>query len=380
MQKRDEDELDDILFQARQMLGGDERDQAASNPGSSHRRVVRSASVRNRQAERFAVPQDSGEEWDDAGEMDELYEEPPRGRRKKRHWFRNLLLTLLVLALAGAGLTLMLAKQPAARNDLGKRKRGVSTVLLAGVDQDGQRTDTLMLLRVGDGKPSLVSVPRDTLVNGSYTVPKINGVYGVNGGGSEGTDMLLQRVGECIGFRPDGLLLVDLEGLAALVDVMGGVSFDVPQDMYYDDPSQNLHIALNAGEQRLNGAEAVGLVRFRSGYAEADLKRTEVQRDFLRAAAKQWAGPKLLGKLPALLSWAKEYVETDLNAANLIWLGLTLVKGERSFDTAILPGAAADILGGSYYVLDPAAVADTVNQYCNPYERDVTTDDLLIRN
>ena len=101
---------------------------------------------------------------------------------------------------------------------------------------------------------------------------------------------------------------------------------------------------------------------------------------FLRAAAKQWAGPKLLGKLPALLSWAKEYVETDLNAANLIWLGLTLIKGERSFDTAILPGAAADILGGSYYVLDPAAVADTVNQYCNPYERDVTTDDLLIRN
>lgn len=376
------DELDDILSEARRMLGGDESNRAVSSGGPSAPRVVRSAAARNRQAERFAVPLDEPDPYDEPYEdrYQEPYEKPPVRRRKKRHWFRNLLLTLLVLALAGAGLALMFAKQPAARSGLGRRKRGVSTVLLAGVDQDGQRTDTLMLLRVGEGKPTLVSIPRDTLVNGSYTVPKINGVYGVNGGGSEGTDMLLQRVGECIGFRPDGLLLVDMEGLAALVDAMGGVNFDVPQDMYYDDPSQNLHIDLNAGEQRLDGAQAVGLVRFRSGYAEADLKRTEVQRDFLRAAAKQWAGPKLVTKLPALLNWAKEYVETDLNNANLMWLGLALVKGEHGFETAILPGSAANILGGSYYVLDPAAVADTVNQYCNPYEKDITTNDLLIRN
>lgn len=369
------DELDDILSEARQMLGGDKRDR----PGGATKRVVRSAAARNRQAERFSVSMDEEEPLEDKPRQ-EFYGRPTVKRRKKRHWFRNLLLTLLLLAAAGAGLMLTLARQPAAANGLGERKPGVSTILLAGVDQDGQRTDTLMLLRVGGGKAGLVSIPRDTLVNGSYSVPKINGVYGVNGGGDEGTDMLLQRVGECVGFRPDGLLLVGLDGLAGLVDAMGGVTFDVPQDMYYDDPSQNLHIALDAGEQRLDGAQAVGLIRFRSGYAEADLKRTEVQRDFLRAAAKQWVGPGLAVKLPALLKWAKEYVETDLSTANLIWLGLALVKGERGFETAILPGTAANILGGSYYVLDPEAVAETVNQYCNPYERDVTTDDLLIRN
>lgn len=368
------DELDDILSEARRMLGGDRPDRAVPSGGTSAPRVVRSAAARNRQAERFAVP------LDDDGPYEEPYEQPPVRRRKKSRWFRNLLLTLLVLAVAGAGLLVTLARQPAPGDSLGERKRGVSTVLLAGVDQDGQRTDTLMLLRVGEGKPALVSIPRDTLVNGTYTVPKINGVYGINGGGEEGTAMLLQRVGECIGFRPDGLLLVDMEGLAALVDVMGGVSFDVPQDMYYDDPSQNLHIALNAGPQRLDGTQAVGLVRYRSGYAEADLKRTGVQRDFLRAAAKQWARPGLLVKLPALLSWAEEHVETNLSKSNLVWLGLALVRGEHSFETAILPGSAANILGGSYYVLDPEAVAETVNRYCNPYERDITTAHLLIRN
>ena len=376
---RNHDELDDILSEARHMLGGDKPDPAVPYSAAAPKRVVRSAAARNRQAERYAVPVDEEDPYEEEP-YEEPYRQPQPRRRKKRHWFRNLLLVLLLLGAAGTGLVLMLAKQPAAKNSLGARKRGVSTVLLAGVDQDGQRTDTLMLLRVGGGKPSLVSIPRDTLVNGSYTVPKINGVYGVNGGGTEGTDMLLQRVGECVGFRPDGLLLVDLEGLAELVDVMGGVRFDVPQDMYYDDPSQNLHIALDAGEQRLDGAQAVGLVRFRSGYAEADLKRTEVQRDFLRAAAKQWVGPRLVAKLPALLSWAKKYVETDLTNANLIWLGLALVKGEHGFETAILPGTAANIMGGSYYVLDPEGVAETVNQYCNPYERAVTVNDLFIRN
>ena len=371
------DELDDILSEARHMLGGDTPDRNVPYTGA--KRVVRSASARNRQAERYAVPLAQEDPYEEEPYA-EPYRQPPAKRRKKRHWFRNLLFALLLLGAAGAGLVLMLAKQPTAKNSLGARKRGVSTVLLAGVDQDGQRTDTLMLLRVGGGTAGLVSIPRDTLVNGSYTVPKINGVYGVNGGGTEGTDMLLQRVGECVGFRPDGLLLVDLEGLAELVDVMGGVRFDVPQDMYYDDPSQNLHIALDAGEQRLDGAQAVGLVRFRSGYAEADLKRTEVQRDFLRAAAKQWVGPGLVAKFPALLSWAKKYVETDLSTANLIWLGLALVKGDHGFETAVLPGTAANILGGSYYVLNPEAVAEIVNQYCNPYERAVTVDDLFIRN
>lgn len=183
------DELDDILSEARHMLGGDKPDRNVPYTGA--KRVVRSASARNRQAERYAVPLAQEDPYEEEPYA-EPYRQPPAKRRKKRHWFRNLLFALLLLGAAGAGLVLMLAKQPTAKNSLGARKRGVSTVLLAGVDQDGQRTDTLMLLRVGGGTAGLVSIPRDTLVNGSYTVPKINGVYGVNGGGTEGTDMLLQ--------------------------------------------------------------------------------------------------------------------------------------------------------------------------------------------
>ena len=85
------------------------------------------------------------------------------------------------------------------------------------------RTDTLMLLSVSrpEKRLSLVSLPRDTLINGSYTVPKLNSVYAANNGGSEGIEMLLTRVAEVIGFRPDGYMLIELSAFVDLVDELG---------------------------------------------------------------------------------------------------------------------------------------------------------------
>ncbi len=326
-----------------------------------------SARVRNRQAERFSVPEDGGD-----------------GTQKaKRHRLRGFLLLLAGLLALSAALIALLARQPVNEQGLGARKEGFSTILLAGVDESGLRTDTLLLLSVDRAgkRACLVSVPRDTLVNGPYAVPKINGVYAVNGGGEEGIEMLLQRVGECVGFVPDGYALIGLDAFVELVDRMGGVVFDVPQDMYYDDPSQGLHIALAAGEQTLDGRQAMGLVRFRKGYDEADLRRISVQRDFLHEAARQWIGPKLLLKAPALLGWARENVETDLSPSNLSWLALSLLQsGGRIEAGGTLPGHAADILGGSYYVLEPEGVATLVNQTVNPYQRKITVSDLSIRS
>jgi len=397
-------ELDELLSDARRMLDGEAApppphappaqiarpweapDFAGSYDGPARAHHVRSASARKPaarkpQAERFAVYPTVDEA---PPEEEEFEEEPPRRRRRRRktHRLRNFLLVLLLLLLVPIGLALLLARQPVAAEGLGARKPGVSTILLAGTDRSDDRTDTLILLTLDrrGRRASLVSIPRDTLVNGPYSVPKINGVYGVNGGGEEGIDMLLQRVGECIGFEPDGYALIDLDAFVDLVDAMGGVKFDVPQDMYYDDPSQDLHIALSAGEQRLDGQQAMGLVRFRKGYTQADLQRVSVQRDFLAAAAKQWLGPKLLFKAPALLKLFQENVETDLTTGNLVWAAAGLMAARSNLTAATLPGTARDILGGSYYVLDPGAVAGMVNELCNPYEKAVTTDGLYIRN
>ena len=307
--------------------------------------------------------------------------EPPK-QKKKRHPVRAVLLILMALLLAGTAALWVMARQPKADGTLGARRKGCSTVLLAGTDKDGFRTDTMMLLTVDreNGTISLVSIPRDTLVFCEYAVPKINSAYGWAGGGEDGMHELMQRVSEIIGFEPDGYVLIGLEGFEKLIDIMGGVEFNVPMDMHYSDPSQGLEIDLKAGEQHLDGSEAMQLVRFRSGYAMADLDRVTVQRAFVKAALSQWISPEKLLRLPGALSTLKEYTQSSLSTENYLWLAESAMLCDlEGIRMETLPGAAMYIGGGSYYVLDPSGVAETVNTCCNPYQQGVAVSDLSIR-
>ena len=192
---------------------------------------------------------------------------------------------------------------------------------------------------------------------------------------------LLLRVSEIIGFTPDGYVVVDLSIFRQLVDLMGGVTFDVPVDMHYSDPTQNLSIDLQAGKQHLNGEQAMQVARFRSGYATADLGRIEVQRALVSAAIRQWVSPKGAIHLPQAVKLVADHTNTNLSTRNLLWLAESFLLCSRSeINSATLPGYAANFSSGSYYVLDAAGVADIVNQYLNPYEKGVEAADLFIRN
>mgnify|MGYP004556597689 FL=1 len=310
------------------------------------------------------------------------YEEP-EAPKKKKHGFgkglaKFLLVVLLIIALL-TGVLFLVAKQPVDANCDLARKRGNSTILLAGTDASGDRTDTIMLLNIDRkaGKLSLMSIPRDTKVNSTYTPHKINAAYGVNGSGEQGMDALMEYVSECIGFRPDGYMLIDLNVFVELVDLMGGVRFDVPCDMYYNDPTQDLYINLQAGEQKLNGEQAMGVVRFRSGYAMADLERVNVQRDFLSAALHQWVSVKNLWKLPKALSLLLDHTLTDLSTANLLWMAESVVlcgTGDMMM-TTIPHGLNGD---GEYVLIDAQETLDLVNESFCPYEQGITMDDLYI--
>ena len=300
-------------------------------------------------------------------------------RKKHKPWWLIFPAALLLIALA----LVVFAKQPkAVENTLGDRVSGSSTILLCGTDEGGWRTDTMMLLSVSRKERSLrlVSIPRDTLVYCAYSVPKLNSAYGWAGGGEAGMEELLSRITEIIGFRPDGYMLIGLDTFEELVDCMGGVTFDVPVDMQYSDPAQGLEINLSVGRQRLNGAQAMQLVRFRSGYADADLGRVNVQRDFLNAALRQWVSPLKLVRAPKALKLLQESVSTDLTTQNILWLAESVLLCKGDVQSATLPGAPMNIAGGSYYVLDAQGVADLVNEACSPYQEGVSAAELSIRN
>lgn len=288
--------------------------------------------------------------------------------RKKHHFFRKLILSLLLVAALFVGYCCVFA-MPEAEDDTLSRRGGVCNILLAGTDEGRMRTDTMMVLSINDKDhtASLLSLPRDTYTDG-YNPPKLNSACAAYGGGASGMEQLMSEVHRLLGFPVDGYAMVDFDVFADIVDVFGGVDFYVAMDMDYDDPAQDLYIHLEQGYQHLDGALAVQLMRYRSGYAMADLDRVNVQREFLQAAMDQWLDPWLAVKAPIAGATVYKHMVTDLSPGNCIWLMRALLQCDMTrLSTQTLPGVPQYINGGSYFVPDTAAIQDLMREF-SPYE------------
>jgi LCP family protein required for cell wall assembly len=317
-------------------------------------------------------------------------------RRRRRSGKRVLLLLVIVAGLIYAGAHILI-RQPEVKaqedpdpveetEDLTQeeqdsaaaaaahteRKEQFYTILVSGCDDGNGNSDTNILLAVDakNGYIHGVSIPRDTKAVWGGNSHKINAAFG-----SGGIEKLAEVIGDQLGIPVDFTVSVDLKGFVALVDAIGGVDFDVPVNMDYEDPYQDLYIHIPAGMQHLSGEEALKVVRFREGYASQDIGRMEPQQKFLKAVAQQTLTLSNLDKIPEFANIFNQYVKTDLTLGNLAWLGkeaISMGSGAISFST--LPGEWKS----PYIYLDRDAVLELVNQYLNPYAEDRTAEDLNI--
>ncbi len=273
----------------------------------------------------------------------------------KRKFFLSMVITIAVVIIAYCAYT-MLSANPDFSDVLDGGGADKTNVLVVGVDKEGKRSDVNMLFSV-DAKEktiNLLSIPRDTRVkmpDGSYA--KINACIGKE----NGEELLIETVKELTGLPVNDFCKVNFEALRNIIDILGGVEFDVPIDMDYDDPAQDLHIHLKAGPQTLNGEDAEGLLRFRSGYANADLGRINTQQAFLKEAINQKLRPKYLLKAIPVIKEITENLETDMSATYIMKYAWKFRNSDDiTFDSFTLPGAPKTISGVSYYLCDEAAM------------------------
>lgn len=252
------------------------------------------------------------------------------------------------------------------------RKENFHTFLVMGTDDGNGNTDTIMVAAydVTNGKVSVLSVPRDTLVDVSRTVKKINAAYGAGG-----VEQLMDEVEGILGFRPDHYVKVDLRAFVAVVDQLGGLSFYIPEDMYHNDGAGFI-IDLPAGTRWLNGEEAMQVVRYR-GYQNqsADIGRIQTQQKFIKELAKQLVSRSTLSDIDDYAAIVDRYLDTDLTLSELVWFGTQALS--LDFSTAIsfatLPGEGNVKYQGisSYYGLYPDECYELVNATVNPYTTDI---------
>ena len=321
--------------------------------------------------------------------------QPRRKRRRRRSWPRTILLIVFVLAIL-AGIYACLVRKPqvkAAPADstsqdvsssssassepapVKERKDDFFTILVSGLDDDNGGSDTNILVGFDAKNQAItcVSIPRDTGVYIHGKSRKIN--YAYNAGGME---QMRQTVSDALGIPVDFSVEVNLKAFVKLVDEIGGVDFEVPLNMNYDDPYQDLHIHLQKGMQHLNGADALKVVRFRhnndgSGYGTEDIGRIGTQQAFLKAVfQKMLANPQ---KITAYAQIFSEYVKTDLAVSELAWFGQeALLMGMDKLSFSTLPGVWSDRL--NRWVIDQDAALELVNSGLNPYLIDRTLADL----
>jgi len=265
-----------------------------------------------------------------------------------------------------------------------QRSDGVYTAAVIGRDAASGCTDTILVGRFDTNKHTIdvVSIPRDTLVNISWSKSpkKINAVYaGFQNSGLEGMDGLKQYLATLTGFEVDCFALIDVQVFVDIIDAMGGVYYDVPQNMNYYDPTQNLTINVSKGYQLLNGYDAMGVFRFRDTYAGGDLERIGVQQDFLRSVANQMISLGNIPNLGKIVDIVSSRVETNLSAANIAYFARQFLKcsiEDVNFHTAPVSGS---YFGGvSYVSLNVDPWLQLVNEKLNPFDRDITLSDVDI--
>jgi LCP family protein required for cell wall assembly len=158
-------------------------------------------------------------------------------------------------------------------------------------DPESELTDTIMLLHTGSGPTTLVSIPRDSMVNiPGHGRHKINSAYS-RGGGAEagGPELLVRTLEGATGLHIDHYVEIGFLGIVSVVDAVGGVEMCIPEAI--KDPKAALDI--KAGCQTLDEATALGYVRTRAT-ATSDFGRVERQRAFISALLDKATSPGTL--------------------------------------------------------------------------------------
>ena len=248
-------------------------------------------------------------------------------------------------------------------------------VLIMGVSEDisAELTDTIMLAGFNPetNQAFILSIPRDTFVGSNEATAggfdKINALY------QKSPQKTVEAVENLTGINIDYYITVKTSALIEIVDAIGGVDFDVPINMDYDDDTQDLHIHLKAGQQKINGEKAEQLVRFRHNnngttysaeYGDNDEGRMKTQREFLKAIATQVVQWNNIDKVKEITNAIFKNLKTDITLSKILGYAPYATSFDvNNLEMDQLPGTPEKINELWFYKADTSETSELINGY-----------------
>ncbi|MBO5257294.1 MAG: LCP family protein [Clostridia bacterium] len=270
-------------------------------------------------------------------------------------------------------------------------KDGVYNILVVGHDDAALLADVTMIVNINTTENSItvMQLPRDTFLSLNVPTNRVNAAFNTfynqhYAGSYDKTIPLameeLEKMYEkslCINIHHTAVL--SLAGFRSIVNIMGGVGVYVPEGMYYEDPEQDLYINIPSGYQWLNGAQAEGFIRFRSGYSQGDLGRVSAQKVFVTALfdqAKNTIKNANVSVLTEIATNISKYLTTNLSVSDLIFYAKAFTNIDmNNIQMLTIPGNMV----GEYYVVNRAGALNAINDHFNIYENEIT-DSIFDRN
>ena len=266
--------------------------------------------------------------------------------------------------------------------------KGNINILILGVDKDGTRSDSIMLMsyNTDNNEIKLLSIPRDTriYVEDRKMTRKITEVHAMHdkSGNIYGAGAVMQAVKNLTGLEINYYVEFSFEALDGIMNELGPVKFDVPdlegkgRGMNYDDPYQDLHIHLKPGMQELSGNQIQQFLRYRkSNYKDAqnvngsDLQRVERQQELLGAIIDQKLNIGVITKVPGILDAVKKNLRTTFTGDEILMYMDFLMLNERfknisseNMKSFVLPGTDRMVNGISYFISDEDETAELIRE------------------
>ncbi len=251
----------------------------------------------------------------------------------------------------------------------GTKKNPMNFLLLVG-DKASGNTDSMMVANYNPEtkQVSIVTIPRDTRVTLKKNIlPKINAAYAAGGREHKGAVYASEIVSNLTGININYYVHINISSIKKITDMLGGVYFDVPADLRYVDPTQDLNINLKKGYQLLGGSEVEQLLRFRKPserlyskaelkeltqfYDGSDIKRTEMQVKFIKEFISQKLTLQYLPRFNSVINYAFENIITNMTLGDALKLTSGVINvSTDNFNSFRLDGQDKIINGGWFYV------------------------------
>jgi LCP family protein required for cell wall assembly len=237
-----------------------------------------------------------------------------------------------------------------------------------GANSSGERSDTIMLLRLGGGHSSKLSIPRDTVVPiPGHGTDKINAAYAYGGAA-----LSIATIKQWTGIEIDHLIEIDLENFPKFIDALGGITVRTPcviSDINGGTANGGVSIRLRAGENNLDGKTALAFARTRHNRciaAYSDLDRARAQQLILGGVRDRLFEPGAFIRLPWASWQAPQAIRTDMGAAGLLGVMSSIAIGGNPSPQVLKPTGAETLSnGGAGLTVDDSAKQRAIDKFMN---------------